>query len=84
LDDDGRRMAKHENNAVIVLLSVLFLILFVVMAFFLLRLMTVDAALRHNKREVDKAIILLREEREKFKSAQRIEGGKDDGKEAND
>jgi hypothetical protein len=76
-------MAKHENNAVIVLLTVLFLILFVVMAFLLLRLMTVDAALRNNKREVDKAIVLLREERQKLK-AQSIEGGKDDGKEAND
>ena len=76
-------MAKHENNAVIVLLTVLFLILFVVMAFFLLRLMTVDAALRHNKREIDKAIILLREERQKLK-AQSTEGGKDDGKETTD
>ena len=83
MDDDGRRMAKHENNAVIVLLTVLFLILFVVMAFLLLRLMTVNAALTHNKREVDKAIILLREERQKLK-AQSIEGGKDDGKETND
>lgn len=70
-------MAKREDNAVIVLLCVLFLILFIVMAFFLLRLMTVDAALRHNKREVDKAIVLLREEREKLKAVQNTEKGKE-------
>jgi phosphotransferase system glucose/maltose/N-acetylglucosamine-specific IIC component len=60
-------MAKHENNAVIFLLCVVIGVLFIVMAFFLLRLLTVDAQLRHNKREVDRAIVLLREEREKFK-----------------
>jgi len=42
-------------------------ILFVVLCFLLLRLMTVDSQLVRNKREVDKAIVLLREEREKFK-----------------
>lgn len=67
----------------IALLIFTVMILFVVLAFFLLRLMTVDAALRHNKREVDKAIILLREEREKMKW-QKSQGGKDDREEAND
>jgi len=61
-------MAKHEDNAVIFMLCVVIFIGFVLMAFMLLRLMTVDAALRHNKREVDKAIVLLREERERFKT----------------
>jgi hypothetical protein len=42
-------------------------ILFVVLCFLLLRLMTVDSQLVRNKREVDKTIVLLREEREKFK-----------------
>jgi hypothetical protein len=59
-------MAKRDDNAVIALLCVVIGILFVVLVFVLIRLMTVDASLRHNKREVDKAIILLREEREKF------------------
>lgn len=68
-------MAKHEDNAVIALLVTVILILFVVMAFFLLRLMTVDAQLVHNKREVDRAIVLLREEREKFKAARDAEKG---------
>jgi hypothetical protein len=60
-------MAKHDDNALIALLCVVIGILFVVFVFVLMRLMTVDASLRHSKREVDKAIILLREEREKFK-----------------
>jgi hypothetical protein len=60
-------MAKHEDNAVIALLVFVVLILFVILAFFLLRLMTVDALLVHHKREIDKAIVLLREEREKTK-----------------
>jgi cell division protein FtsB len=59
-------MAKHENNAVIVLLTVLFLILFVVMAFFLLRLMTVNKELEHQQRESAKTALVLRDEREKF------------------
>lgn len=70
-------MAKHDNNAVIFLLCIVIGILFVMMAFFLLRMMTVDAALRHNKREVDKAIVLLREEREKLKAVQNTEKGKE-------
>lgn len=60
-------MAKHEDNAIIFLLCIVIGILFVVLCFVLLRLMTVDSQLLHNKREVDKAIVLLREEREKFK-----------------
>ena len=67
-------MAKHEDNAVIFLLCVVIFIGFVLMAFMLLRLLTVDAALRHNKREVDKAIVLLREEREKFKAREAQKG----------
>lgn len=70
-------MAKHEDNAVIFLLCVVIGVLFVFMFFVLLRLLTVDAALRHNKREVDKAIVLLREEREKFKAVQSTEKGKE-------
>jgi hypothetical protein len=38
-----------------------------VLFFLLLRFMTLDSQLLRNKREVDKAIVLLREEREKFK-----------------
>lgn len=68
-------MAKHEDNAVIVLLCVVIGILFVLVAFFLLRLMTVDAQLVRNKREVDKAVVLLREERERLKAVQRTEKG---------
>jgi hypothetical protein len=48
-------------------------ILSVVLFFLLLRFMTLDSQLLRNKREVDKAIVLLREEREKFKER------KDDG-----
>ena len=68
-------MAKHEDNAVIFLLCVVIGILFVVLVFVLMRLMTVDAQLVRNKREVDKAIVLLREEREKFKAAKDAEKG---------
>jgi hypothetical protein len=49
------------------MLCVIVGILFVVLCFLLLRLMTVDSQLVRNKGEVDKAIVLLREEREKFK-----------------
>lgn len=68
-------MAKHDDNAVIFLLCVVIGIMFVLIAFFLMRLMTLDAQLVRNKREVDKAIVLLREEREKFKAVQRTEKG---------
>lgn len=60
-------MAKHEDNAIVFMLCVIVGILFVVLCFLLLRLMTVDSQLVRNKREVDKAIVLLREERERFK-----------------
>jgi hypothetical protein len=60
-------MAKHEDNAIVFMLCIIVGILFVVLCFLLLRLMTVDSQLVRNKREVDKAIVLLREEREKFK-----------------
>jgi hypothetical protein len=64
-------MAKHEDNAVIFLLCIVIGIVFVAMVFLLMQLMTVDARLRQNKREVDKAIIMLREERQKFKEAKK-------------
>jgi hypothetical protein len=60
-------MAKHEDNAIIVFLCVMIGILSVVLFFLLLRFMTLDSQLVRNKHEVDKAIVLLREEREKFK-----------------
>jgi len=63
-------MAKHDNNGVIILLCVVIGILFVCFVILLLRLMTVDAVLVHHKREVDKAIVLLRDERERFKKGQ--------------
>jgi hypothetical protein len=68
-------MAKHDDNAVIFMLCVVIFIGIVLTAFLLLRLLTVDAALRHNKREVDKAIVLLREEREKLKAVRTTEKG---------
>jgi len=60
-------MAKHEDNAIIVFLCIVVCILSVVLFFLLLRFMTLDSQLLRNKREVDKAIVLLREEREKSK-----------------
>jgi cell division protein FtsB len=66
-------MAKHEDNALIFLLCIVIGILFVVLAFVLLQLMTVDKQLIHNKREVDRAIVMLREEREKFKTEMKKE-----------
>jgi hypothetical protein len=68
-------MAKHDDNAVIFMLCVVIFVGIVLTAFLLLRLLTVDAALRHNKREVDKAIVLLREEREKLKAVRTTEKG---------
>jgi hypothetical protein len=59
-------MAKRDDNAVIVFLCIVIGILFVLFAFLLLRLMTVDKALVHNKRESDKAALVLRDERERF------------------
>lgn len=70
-------MAKHEDNAIVFMLCIVIGILFVVLVFVLMRLMTVDAQLVRNKREVDKAIVLLREEREKFKAVQSTEKGKE-------
>jgi predicted Holliday junction resolvase-like endonuclease len=64
---NGSSMAKHEDNAIIVFLCIVICILSVVLFFLLLRFMTLDSQLLRNKREVDKAIVLLREEREKFK-----------------
>lgn len=61
-------MAKHDNNAVIVFLGVVVGILLIVIAFFLLRLLTVDKQLRHTQREVEKAVVMLRDEREKFRN----------------
>lgn len=59
-------MAKHENNAVIALLIFTVLILTVILAYFLLRLMTVDKQLERNQRESAKAALVLRDEREKL------------------
>ena len=67
MGSDGFSMAKHEDNAIIVFLCIMIGILSVVLFFLLLRFMTLDSQLLRNKREVDKAIVLLREEREKFK-----------------
>ena len=67
LDSDGYGMAKHEDNAIVFMLCVVIGILFVVLCFVLLRIMSVDSQLVRNKHEVDKAIVLLREEREKIK-----------------
>lgn len=66
-------MAKHEDNAIIYLLCVVIGILFILFFFVLLRMTTLDSQLLRNKREVDKAIVLLREEREKFKAALTVE-----------
>lgn len=71
-------MAKPDNNAVIFLLSIVIGILFVLIAFFLLRLMTLDAALRHNKRESDKAALVLRDEREKMEKLLKVLKEKDE------
>jgi hypothetical protein len=60
-------MAKHDNNAIIFLLCIVIGILFVLMFYFLLRMTQLDKSLEHNRREVNKAIVLLREEREKHK-----------------
>jgi hypothetical protein len=59
-------MAKHENNAVIALLVFTVLILTVILAYFLLRLMTVDKQLEHQQRESAKSALVLRDEREKM------------------
>ena len=68
-------MAKHEDNAIIYLLCVVIGILLILFFFALLRMATLDSQLLRNKREVDKAIVLLREEREKFKAAKDAEKG---------
>lgn len=60
-------MAKHDNNAIIFLLCLVIGILFVLMFYFLLRMTQLDKSLEHSRREVNKAIVLLREEREKHK-----------------
>lgn len=59
-------MAKHDNNAIIFLLCLVIGILFVLMFFFLLRMTTLDASLVRNKREAEKAALVLRDEREKL------------------
>ena len=70
-------MAKHEDNAIIYLLCVFIGILLILFFFVLLRMTTLDSQLLRNKREVDKAIVLLREEREKFKAVKLTEKGKE-------
>jgi len=60
-------MAKHEDNAIIFLLCIVIGILLVLLFFALLRMEKLDSNLVRNNREVNKAITLLREEREKFK-----------------
>lgn len=59
-------MAKHEDNAVIALLIFVILILFVVLCYVLLRLMTVDKQLQHSQRENNKSVLVLRDERKKL------------------
>ena len=59
-------MAKHENNAVIALLIFVVLVLSIILAYFLLRLMTVDKQLERNQRESAKTALVLRDEREKL------------------
>ena len=59
-------MAKHEDNAVIAVLIFVVLILTVILAFFLLRIMTADKQLEHHQREANKAALVLRDEREKL------------------
>ena len=66
-------MAKHEDNAIIFLLCIVVGICMVVMFFLLLQLMTVDKQLIHHKREVERVIVMLREEREKLKSKEKDE-----------
>jgi hypothetical protein len=70
-------MAKHEDNAIIYLLCVVIGILLILFFFVLLRMTTLDSQLLRNKREVDKAIVLLRDEREKFKAALKVEKGEE-------
>jgi uncharacterized membrane-anchored protein YhcB (DUF1043 family) len=71
-------MAKHEDNAVIALLIFVILILFVIFGYLLLRLMTVDAALYHQQREMNKAVILLNETRQKLKAELKQKEGEDE------
>lgn len=59
-------MAKHEDNAVIALLIFVVMILFVILAYLLLRLMTVDAQLQGHERSADKSALVMRDEREKL------------------
>lgn len=59
-------MAKHEDNAVIALLIFVVLVLSIILAYFLLRLMTVDKQLERNQRESAKTALVLRDEREKL------------------
>lgn len=70
-------MAKHEDNAITFLLCLVIGILLILIFFALLRMATLDSQLLRSKREVDKAIVLLREEREKFKAVQSTEKGKE-------
>ena len=60
-------MAKHEDNAIVFMLCLVVGVLMVLLFFVLLRMETLNSQLVRNKREVDKAVVLLREEREKFK-----------------
>ena len=68
-------MAKHEDNAIIFLLCIVIGILLVLLFFALLRMQTLDSNLVRNNREVNKAIVLLREEREKLKAVRTTEKG---------
>mgnify|MGYP003336500552 CR=1 FL=1 len=60
-------MAKRDDNAVIFLLCVVIGILLPLIVWLLLRMLTVDAHMHRQEREINKAIIILREERERFK-----------------
>jgi cell division protein FtsB len=59
-------MGKHEQNAIIYLLCVVIGILLVLLFFFLLEGMKMDARLNHSRKEHDKSALVLREQREKM------------------
>ena len=71
-------MAKHEDNAIIFLLCIVVGILLVLFFFTLLRMEKLDSNLVRNNREVNKAIVLLREEREKLKAVKSTEKGENE------
>lgn len=59
-------MAKHEDNAVLVLLVVVIGLLFLAIFWALLRITTVEGQLKHSTKENDKAAIALTDARRKL------------------